>query len=134
MKIPRRALQISFVRSGGPGGQNVNKVATKAEVRLSLSEAEWIPAAVLERLRSREKNRITRDGELVVTSSRYRSQFRNLGVCIEKLQSLLERASQKPRVRRPTSPTKASKERRLSTKRARSAKKSRRSWRPDRDE
>jgi len=131
MHIPRDRLTIRFARSGGPGGQNVNKVETKAEVRLRIAEADWIPPAARARLQAIGSARINRDGELVITSSRFRSQSRNLEDCIEKLRRLIEAASARPRRRVPTRPTRASREDRLKAKRRRSERKGRRSWKGD---
>lgn len=132
MKIPRNRLQISFSRSGGPGGQNVNKVETRVEVRFRVADADWIPPETKARLRKREHRRINVDGELVLHESRHRSQTRNLEECIEKLESLLDAANRRPRRRIPTAPTRASRERRLSAKRKLADKK--RNRRVDRQE
>ena len=121
MHIPVDRLTISSVRSGGPGGQNVNKVATKVEVRFLLDDADWIPLAVRERLRRLEARRISQEGELVIVSSRYRSRGRNLEDCLEKLDACLKRAAKRPKRRIPTKPTRASRARRLESKRRRSA-------------
>lgn len=126
MKVPREKLQTSFSRSSGPGGQNVNKVSTRAEVRFHLESAGWIPAAVRSRLASLYPRRLTRDGEFIVVSSRYRSQNRNLEDCIEKLEGFIEKASKPPQRRVPTRKTRASNERRLERKKRRGNVKSRR--------
>ena len=131
MHIPRDRLTIRFARSGGPGGQNVNKVETKAEVRLRLADADWIPPGARARLFATEAARINREGELVITSSRFRSQSRNLEDCIEKLSRLIEAASVRPRRRVATRPTRASREERLQAKRRRSERKGRRNWKGD---
>jgi len=132
MKIPQDRLRIRYVRSGGPGGQNVNKVATKADVRFRVADADWIPGPWRERLRQQQARRINARGELVIVSSRYRTRQRNLEDCLEKLARLLERARKIPKKRRSTRPTVASKERRLETKRQRSKlKRGRRGDSPD---
>ena len=131
MKIPREELQISFSRSSGPGGQNVNKVATRVEVRFHLESAAWIPPATRARLATLHPGRLNREGELIVVSSRFRSQGRNIEDCIEKLGELLEKAAKRPQRRVPTRKTKASNERRLKHKKRRSDIKSRRRSLPE---
>jgi ribosome-associated protein len=131
MRIPRERLEFRFSRSGGPGGQNVNKVATKAELRFRLDEADWIPERVRARLRKLQARRINSDGDFVITSSRYRSQARNVEDCVEKLRACLVGASQQRKRRIPTTPSKGAKRRRMESKREQSERKSRRRWRPD---
>lgn len=128
MEIPLDQLRVRYVRSGGPGGQNVNKVATKAEVRFRLAEAGWIPARVRDRLRRLEARRMNQRGDLVIISSRFRSRQRNLEDCLDKLRRAIIRAERVPKSRVATRPTRASKERRLTAKKQRSAKKQSRSW------
>ena len=127
MKVPREKLEIGFSRSSGPGGQHVNKVSTRAEVRFHLESADWLPAAVRKRLAGLYPRRLNRDGEFIVVSSRYRSQGRNLEDCIEKLEGFIERATRLPKRRIPTRKTRASNERRLEGKKRRGEAKSRRS-------
>ena len=131
MKIPREKLQISFSRSSGPGGQNVNKVATRVEVRFHLAGADWIASSTRARLATLHPRRLNREGEFIVVSSRFRSQARNLEDCIEKLRGLLEKAARRPRRRVPTRKTRASNEHRLKQKKRRSDIKSRRRSLPD---
>jgi ribosome-associated protein len=130
MEIPRDRLEIRFSRSGGPGGQNVNKVETKVEVRFRLAGADWIPSRVRVRLEELYPRRITADGEFVIASSRYRSQAQNVADCFAKLRACLHKASEVPRLRVPTRPTRSSSARRLDSKRRRSARKQERRWRP----
>ena len=132
MKVPREKLQVSCSRSSGPGGQNVNKVATRVEVRFQLESADWIPPLIRSRLVGLHPRRLNREGDFIIVSSRFRSQKRNLEDCIEKLEGLLREAS-RPRQRRvPTRKTRASNERRLLQKKRRSSTKTHRR-RPDED-
>jgi len=129
MHIPRERLTIRFSRAGGPGGQNVNKVETKVEIRFALTGADWIPPHARERLRELQAGSLTKDGELVISSSRHRSQAQNLEDCLEKLERMIAAASHRPRRRIQTRPTKGSRERRVRAKKRRSERKEGRSWR-----
>ncbi len=125
--IPDEELHWTFVRSGGPGGQNVNKVASKAVLRWNLATSEGVPDDVKARFRIQQRNRITVDGDLIITSQRYRDQERNKLDCLEKLRDMIVEASIAPKPRKPSKPSRASRERRLDAKRHRSTiKKSRR--------
>ncbi len=121
--IPRERLTVLASRSGGPGGQNVNKVSSRVEVRFSIARADWIPAGVRERLPELFPGRTTKQGEFRVVSSRSRDQHRNLEDCLEKLAGFLRAASTRPPRRIPTAPTRGSRERRIEAKRSRSFKK-----------
>jgi len=127
LAIPRSELRFTFVRSSGPGGQNVNKVASKAVLRWSVLDSPSISDAVRGRLMTRAGRQINDRGELLLTSQRYRDQGRNIDDCLEKLRNLILAATRVPRRRKKTRPTKASKEKRLDTKRATAEKKRRRS-------
>jgi ribosome-associated protein len=124
--IPRSELRFSFVRSSGPGGQNVNKVASKAVLRWSVRDSASVPDTVKGRFISRNGRKINDRGELVLSSQRYRDQARNIDDCLEKLKISLLSAAKVPRRRKKTRPTKASREARLNDKRAMSEKKRRR--------
>ncbi len=125
--IPAGELQWSFVRSGGPGGQNVNKVASKAVLRWNLTASPSLPEDVKARFRAQQRNRITTDGDLIVNSQRYRDQERNKEDCLEKLRDMILQAFVRPKPRKASKPSRTSRERRLQVKRRRSeTKKSRR--------
>lgn len=116
LHIPDHELDFTFARSGGPGGQNVNKVASKAVLRWNIAQNATIPDAVKERFRGSYGNRITGDGEVVIMSDEYRDQPRNMENCREKLATMLRAVAKPPKVRRATKPTRASKERRIASK------------------
>src|SRR5438093_5280572 len=101
-RIPDREFQWSFVRSSGPGGQNVNKVASKAVLRWNLAASPSLPKDIKARFRVQQRNRITADGDLIVTSQRYRDQERNKEDCLEKLQDMILQATIIPKPRKPS--------------------------------
>lgn len=123
ISIARRELRFSFVRSSGPGGQNVNKVASKAVLRWSINSSPSIPDQVRTRLQSLFGRRISDHGELVLTSQRYRDQARNIEDCLEKLRVMVLTAATIPKKRKRTRVPKAAKEARLRQKRATSDRK-----------
>ncbi|XP_064584590.1 large ribosomal subunit protein mL62 [Zonotrichia leucophrys gambelii] len=98
LDIPMARLTVSYSRSSGPGGQNVNKVNSKAEVRFHLASADWIPEAVRQKIALMHRNKINRAGELIVTSEESRYQMRNLAICLEKIRAMVTEAIEKPRV------------------------------------
>ncbi|XP_039715546.1 large ribosomal subunit protein mL62 isoform X1 [Pteropus medius] len=95
--IPLDRLTISYCRSSGPGGQNVNKVNSKAEVRFHLASADWIAEPVRQKMAVTHKNKINRSGELILTSECSRYQFRNLADCLQKIRDMIAEASQPAR-------------------------------------
>ena len=116
-------LQFSYVRSSGPGGQNVNKVNSKAVLRWNPAASAGLPDAVRARFLSRYGGRLTAEGDVIVTSQRYRDQSRNAADCIDKLRVLLLTVAVAPKKRRPTKPSRASKERRFQSKQVQARKK-----------
>jgi protein subunit release factor B len=125
--IPRDKLEIRSSRSGGSGGQHVNKVETKIDIRFNLLTCEWIPEAVKVRMTQAFATRINKQGELVVTSEATRSQVQNLEDCIKKLYQMIGSCWNAPKKRIKSKPTKGSKERRLKGKKLHADKKKSRS-------
>lgn len=123
IRIPESELQFTFARSSGPGGQNVNKVSSKALLRWQVTESPSLPDDVRERFLARYRSRITVDGEIIVSSQRYRDQGRNVVDAREKLAAMLAAVAAPPKRRKPTRPSRAAKERRLETKQAQARKK-----------
>ena len=121
IQIPPEELHWSFARSGGPGGQNVNKVSSKAVLHWDVSQSPALPDEVKMRLRTLERKRFTADGVLVLMSQRYRQQDRNREDCLEKLREMVLAALEAPKARKPTRVRRGAKERRLAEKRRRSA-------------
>jgi ribosome-associated protein len=119
-------FQWSYVRSSGPGGQNVNKVASKAVLRWNVVANTTIPAGIKGRFVQQQGGRISTEGDLILTSQRYRDQERNRQDCLDKLRELLLQAATRPKPRRPTRPTRGSREARLKEKRRRAMVKSQR--------
>jgi ribosome-associated protein len=120
-------IRFSFIRASGPGGQNVNKVATAVQLRFDVRGTRALSDAVKDRLTRLEAGRITAGGELVIEAKRFRTQDDNRQDALERLERLIARASVPPKVRRPTKPSAATRERRLHQKRHRSARKQLRS-------
>ena len=114
--IPEAELRESFVRASGPGGQNVNKVATAVELRFDAKGSSALPGDVFARLRRVAGTRMTKLGEVVIRAERFRTQERNRADARERLAELIRRAATPPRKRKPTRPTRGSKERRLQSK------------------
>ncbi|HEU4401099.1 MAG TPA: alternative ribosome rescue aminoacyl-tRNA hydrolase ArfB [Candidatus Polarisedimenticolia bacterium] len=133
IRVEGGELRFQYARSAGAGGQNVNKVSSKAILRWSVSSAPGLPPDVRERFLRRFARRITRDGDLVLASQRFRDQRRNVEDCLDKLTAMLAQVAEAPAPRRPTRPGRASAERRLRDKRTRSAIKSQRARPDDRD-
>jgi len=112
-------VRLEFVQSSGPGGQNVNKVASKAQLRFDTNSSS-LPEDVRSRLRQIAKKRISDDGILLIEARRYRTQDQNRADAINRLVGLIRKAAEKPKTRRRTRPTEASIQKRLESKRRRS--------------
>ncbi|MGQ3675897.1 alternative ribosome rescue aminoacyl-tRNA hydrolase ArfB [Xanthobacter sp. TB0139] len=114
--ITEQELEFSFIRAAGPGGQNVNKVSSAVQMRFNMAASPHLPEGVKMRLARLAGQRLTRDGVIVIQAQRFRSQERNRQDAIERLVELIRAATVVDPPRRPTRPTRGSKERRLAAK------------------
>jgi len=121
--IPESQIEENFIQSSGPGGQNVNKVATAVQLRFNINESQSLPKRVKQRLSRLARNRITTDGILIIESQEHRSQAKNRKTAREKFAQLIRKALKPPRKRKKTKPTRALNERRLESKHIRARKK-----------
>jgi ribosome-associated protein len=121
IQISERELQFDYIRASGPGGQNVNKVATAVQLRFDISNSPSLASDLKGRLLRLAGNRVNADGVLLIEAKRFRTQEQNREDAIQRLVELLQKASAKPKKRLKTKPTKASKEERLKEKKQRGA-------------
>ena len=117
IQIPYDEFRFSFARSSGPGGQNVNKLNTKAVLRWPITSSVSVPDDVRQRFLAQFRSRVTAEGEFVVSSQQFREQSRNVADCLEKLRAMLHSVAAAPRKRKRTKPSRGSIERRLAAKR-----------------
>jgi ribosome-associated protein len=123
ISLPQNELEFTYVRSSGAGGQNVNKVSSKAVLRWNPTTTAAIPFGVKQRFLERFGNKLTSTGDLIVSSDRHRDQGRNTADCLEKLKEMIASVWFPPKKRKPTKPTYGSKQRRLKSKKLHSEKK-----------
>ena len=133
ISIDESEISETFVRSSGPGGQNVNKLSTAVQLRFDVRRSPSLPNDVAVRVMRLAGKRLTKEGVLVIVAQNHRTQERNRAEALERLIALVQEAAVRPVPRRPTKPTKASREKRLEGKRARSAIKGMRQRRPSSD-
>jgi ribosome-associated protein len=131
--IDEREIEESFIRASGPGGQNVNKLSTAVQLRFDARNSPNLPADVRTRLAAIAGRRLTKEGVLIITAQRHRTQERNRAEALERLIEMIRRAAVPPVPRRATTPTKASRRHRLESKARRSAIKRLRGARPPQD-
>ncbi|HTV36254.1 MAG TPA: alternative ribosome rescue aminoacyl-tRNA hydrolase ArfB [Xanthobacteraceae bacterium] len=130
ISIDEREISESFVRASGPGGQNVNKLSTAVQLRFDVRGSPSLPGDVAARLEKLAGARLTREGVLVITAQRHRTQVSNRQDALDRLLDLIRRAAVAPVPRRPTRPTVASRERRIESKKRRAGIKTQRRVRP----
>lgn len=126
LQVPYSEFTFQYTGSSGPGGQKVNKTATKVQLRWPVAESPSLSERVRERFLQKYRRRITAEGELVLSSQRYRDRKRNVDDCLEKLRAMLAEAATPPKPRKKTRRPRGAEERRLAEKRRRAQKKTRR--------
>lgn len=131
--IDPREIDETFIRASGPGGQNVNKVSSAVQLRFDVRRSPALPDDMRARAERLAGRRLTKDGVIVITAARFRTQEQNRDDALARLVDLLVRAAERPRVRRPTRPTPGAKQRRLASKTRRGTVKRLRTVKPDED-
>jgi ribosome-associated protein len=123
LSIDENEIQLDFVRSSGPGGQNVNKVASAVQLRFDIDASAALPDAAKHRLRSLSRNRVTSEGVLILEAKRFRTQEQNRQDAIQRFIELIQRSLYQPKARKRTKPSQAAREKRLQEKRQRGERK-----------
>jgi ribosome-associated protein len=123
LSLPKSEFRFTFARASGPGGQNVNKVNTKAMLAWNLQASPSVPPTIKDRFRHKFGTKINNSGDLIITSQRFRDQARNIDDCLEKLRAMLASVERPPKRRIATKRTKSSKLRRLAAKKHKSSQK-----------
>jgi ribosome-associated protein len=131
ISIPQDELHFTYARSSGAGGQNVNKVNSKAVLRWIPATSRAMPEAVRARFFAQYGSKLTGEGELIITSERHRDQGRNVADCLDKLREMIASVWRPPKKRKPTKPTFGSKQRRIKAKKSRGEIKAGRQWKPE---
>jgi ribosome-associated protein len=130
ISIDEREIEENFLRASGPGGQNVNKLSTAVQLRFDVRHSPSLPHDVRARLESLAGSRLTRDGVLIINAQRHRTQLRNRQDALDRLIDLIRQAAIRPVKRRPTKPTRGSRERRIEGKKRRAGVKQMRRSKP----
>lgn len=131
LSIPDEEIHLEFIRASGPGGQNVNKVATAAQLRFDAANSPSLEADVKERLLKLAGGRATSEGVIIIEAKSYRSQEQNRADALLRLQELIQQALKRPKIRRPTRPSRVASAARVSSKRQHGALKKVRQYNPD---
>lgn len=133
IKLREEEIDFEFVRGSGPGGQKADHTSSAVQLRFDIPGSQSLPVDVKQRLQRLARNRVTKDGELIIEAKDHRSQTRNREAAVDRLVQLIRRAAKKPKPRKRTKPPKSADERRLREKKRRSRKKQQRRYDPRRD-
>lgn len=131
ISIDEKELEVDFIRSSGPGGQNINKVSTGVQLRFNILQSPNLPEDVKSRLAGLAGNRLTDKGEIIIEAKRYRTQAKNRDEALERLISMIRQAAQKPKVRKKTKPSVSASAARVVDKKKRGSIKKIRNYTPE---